>query len=92
MGDLSGFMDKIHDLVPMDQQSELLPKISEGKFTLRIMYEQYQNALKIGPIGQALSMLPGFSTEFMPTGHEKEGKAKIKHFMIMMDSMTDEGK
>lgn len=45
-------MDKIHEVVPMDQQPELLQKLSEGNFTLRIMYEQFQNILKMGPIGQ----------------------------------------
>ena len=55
MGDWSGFMDKIHEVVPMDQQPELLQKLSEGNFTLRIMYEQFQNILKMGPIGQVRS-------------------------------------
>ncbi|CAA0816463.1 Signal recognition particle 54 kDa protein 3 [Striga hermonthica] len=51
MGDLSGFMDKIQDIVPKNQQPELLQKLSEGKFTLRIMYEQIlQNIM--GSIGQ----------------------------------------
>ncbi|KAJ6984630.1 signal recognition particle 54 kDa protein 2-like [Populus alba x Populus x berolinensis] len=36
-GDWSGFMDKIQEVVPMDQQPELLQKLSEGSFTLRIM-------------------------------------------------------
>ncbi|THG22862.1 hypothetical protein TEA_025559 [Camellia sinensis var. sinensis] len=88
----SGFMDKIHEVVPMDQQPELLQKLSEGKFTLRIMYEQFQNILKMGPIGQVLSMLPGFSAELMPKGQEKERQAKTKCYMTMMDSMTNEGK
>lgn len=52
MGDWSGFMDKIHEVVPMDQQPELLQKLSEGNFTLRIMYEQFQHIMKMGPIGQ----------------------------------------
>ncbi|KAE9453513.1 hypothetical protein C3L33_14566, partial [Rhododendron williamsianum] len=104
MGDLSGFMDKIKEVVPMDQQPELLQKLSEGNFTLRVMYEQFQNLLKMGPIGQVFyclflcnhsnnaldqedgddkksvvfSMLPGFSADLMPKGHEKEGQAKIK--------------
>jgi len=54
MGDWSGFMDKIQEVVPMDQQPELLQKLSEGNFTLRIMYEQFQNILKMGPISQVL--------------------------------------
>ena len=60
MGDWSGFMDKIHEVVPMDQQPELLQKLSEGNFTLRIMYEQFQNILKMGPISQVrtLTCLP----------------------------------
>lgn len=36
-------------------------------------------------------MLPGFSSELMPKGHEKESQAKIKRYMTMMDSMTDGG-
>ncbi|KAL9323198.1 hypothetical protein ACSQ67_011251 [Phaseolus vulgaris] len=72
MGDWSGFMDKIQEVVPMDQQPELLQKLSEGNFTLRIMYEQFQNILKMGPISQVFSMLPGFSAELMPKGREKE--------------------
>ncbi|KAF5957138.1 hypothetical protein HYC85_004363 [Camellia sinensis] len=71
---------------------ELLQKLSEGNFTLRIMYEQFQNILKMGPIGQVFSMLPGFSAELMPKGREKESQAKIKRYMTMMDSMTNEGK
>ncbi|GAB4842098.1 hypothetical protein Ancab_012058 [Ancistrocladus abbreviatus] len=90
MGDWSGFMDKIHEVVPMDQQPELLQKLTEGNFTLRIMYEQFQNILKMGPIGQVFSMLPGFSAELMPKGREKESQAKLKRYMTMMDSMTNE--
>ena len=37
-------------------------------------------------------MLPGFSQELMPKGREKESQAKIKRYMTMMDSMTNEGK
>lgn len=122
MGDWSGFMDKIHEVVPVDQQPELLQKLTEGNFTMRIMYEQFQNILKMGPIGQVsnlkfllhlfymmlvfccliysrltvcfvkvFSMLPGFSAELMPKGREKESQAKIKRYMTMMDSMTNEG-
>ncbi|KAG9129407.1 hypothetical protein Leryth_018467 [Lithospermum erythrorhizon] len=54
------------------------------------MYEQFQNILKMGPIGQVLSMLPGISSEMMPKGQEKESQAKIKCYMTMMDSMTNE--
>ncbi|CAN4086406.1 unnamed protein product [Withania somnifera] len=90
MGDLSGLVNKIQDVVPMDQQPELLQKLSEGQFNLRMMYEQFQNMLKMGPLGQVFSMLPGFRAEMMPQGREKESQAKFKRYMTMMDSMTDE--
>ncbi len=40
---------------------------------------------------QVMSMIPGFSQELMPKGRENESQAKIKKFMTMMDSMTNEG-
>ncbi|CAK9255991.1 unnamed protein product [Sphagnum jensenii] len=49
---LLGFMDKIHEVVPMDQQPELLQKLTEGNFTLHIMYEQFQNIQNMGPLSQ----------------------------------------
>ncbi|MED6171507.1 hypothetical protein PIB30_041261 [Stylosanthes scabra] len=73
MGDWSGFMDKIHEVIPMDQQSELLQKLSEGNFTLKL----FQNILKMGPISQVLSMLPGVSAELMPKGQLDSSNPKI---------------
>lgn len=39
MGDLSGFIDKIQEVVPMDQQPEHIQKLLEGNFTLWMMYD-----------------------------------------------------
>lgn len=89
-GDWSGFMGKIKDMIPMEQQPELLQKLQEGHFTLRIMYEQFQNIMKMGPLGQVMQMIPGYSQELMPKGREKESVARLKKFMCMMDSMTNE--
>ncbi|KAM0057679.1 putative signal-recognition-particle GTPase [Helianthus debilis subsp. tardiflorus] len=49
MGDLSGFMDKIHEVVPMDQQPELLQKLSEGSFTVFSMLPGF--SLELMPKG-----------------------------------------
>ncbi|KAF6148005.1 hypothetical protein GIB67_024180 [Kingdonia uniflora] len=57
MGDWFGFMDKIYEVVPMDQFN--------------------------------FSMLLGFSSELMPKVREKENQAKIRRYMIMIDSMTN---
>ncbi|XP_058777487.1 uncharacterized protein LOC131651801 isoform X1 [Vicia villosa] len=81
MGDSSGFVDQIHEVVTMDQQPELPQMLSEGHFTLRVMNEQFQKILKMDPIGQEFSMLPGFSSIVM---------RKAQLYMTMMDSMTNE--
>ena len=31
----------------------------QGVFTLRDMYEQFQNVMKMGPLGKVMSMIPG---------------------------------
>ncbi|KAG5547454.1 hypothetical protein RHGRI_013224 [Rhododendron griersonianum] len=89
MGDLSGFIDKIQEVEY--QQPEHMLKILDGNFTLRMMYDLYQSMLK-GSMGQALSLLPGLGAKLMRKGQEKENQAKIKRYMVMMDSMTKEGK
>jgi hypothetical protein len=36
-------------------------------------------------------MIPGFSTEFLTKGGEKESAARLKRMMCIMDSMNDKG-
>lgn len=52
MGDLSGLVNKIKDAMPADQQPELMQRLIEGTFTLRVFYDLFQNLLNMGPIGQ----------------------------------------
>ncbi|KAI3958149.1 hypothetical protein MKW98_020791 [Papaver atlanticum] len=79
MGDMSGFLNKIQEVMPSEEhQLELFQKIAEGTFTLAMMREQYQNVLNVGPLSEFYSMLPGLNA------------AKIKRYMTIMDSMTNE--
>lgn len=86
-GDMNRFIKIIKD-AGIDNQPELIDRLSKGVFTMRDMSEQFQNLLKMGPLSQVMSMIPGFSQEMMPKGKEREGQAKIKKFMCIMDSMT----
>ncbi|CAE7866080.1 unnamed protein product, partial [Symbiodinium microadriaticum] len=88
MGDLKGLFQTITEAMPLDKQPELLNKISKGRFSLRDLYEQFQNLQKMGPMSQIMQMIPGMSN-LMPAGAEKEGVKRIKRFMVIMDSMTD---
>lgn len=38
--------------MPEEDQPELMDKISKGQFTMRIMYEQFANITKMGPMSQ----------------------------------------
>eukprot|EP00933_Yihiella_yeosuensis_P072076 TRINITY_DN80368_c0_g1_i1.p1 TRINITY_DN80368_c0_g1~~TRINITY_DN80368_c0_g1_i1.p1 ORF type:complete len:519 (+),score=131.99 TRINITY_DN80368_c0_g1_i1:101-1657(+) len=89
MGDLKGLFQTITEVMPLDKQPELLKKIAKGKFSLRDLYEQFQNLQKMGPMSQLMQMIPGMS-QMMPAGAEKEGVKRIKRFQVMMDSMTDQ--
>ncbi len=52
----------MQDEVPEeDMQQELMETIQKGNFTMRILYEQLGNILKMGPMGQMMNMIPGFS-------------------------------
>jgi signal recognition particle subunit SRP54 len=91
MGDMGGLLEKVNEL-KLDDNEELLEKLKHGQFTLRDMYEQFQNIMKMGPINQIMGMIPGFSTEFLTKGGEKESAARLKRMMCIMDSMNDKGK
>lgn len=88
MGDIEGLIDKVNEL-KLDDNEELLEKIKHGQFTIRDMYEQFQNIMKMGPFSQIMSMIPGFSQDFMTKGSEQESMSRIKKLMTMMDSMCD---
>ncbi|KAG0589363.1 hypothetical protein KC19_1G015900 [Ceratodon purpureus] len=78
VGDLSGLMDRIQEAVPLDQQFETGKKLQEGNLTLRSWCELNQISIQtMGPV-------------LMSKGGEKEGQAKFKRYMTMMDSMTAE--
>jgi len=88
MGDIEGLIDKVNEL-NIDENEELIDKLKHGQFTLRDMYEQFQNIMKMGPFSEIMSMIPGFN-DFMTKGHEKDSMNRLKRLMTMMDSMTDE--
>mmetsp|Transcript_45248 Transcript_45248/g.106173 ORF Transcript_45248/g.106173 Transcript_45248/m.106173 type:complete len:494 (-) Transcript_45248:240-1721(-) len=88
LGDVGGLMNAIKD-AGLDKQPELYQKLSQGVFTLRDMYEQFQNVMKMGPLNKVMSMIPGMSA-MMTKGREQESQVRFKKFMTIMDSMTDD--
>ncbi|CAJ0944326.1 unnamed protein product [Ranitomeya imitator] len=89
MGDIEGLIDKVNEL-KLDDNEALIEKLKHGQFTLRDMYEQFQNIMKMGPFSQILGMIPGFGQDFMSKGNEQESMARLKKLMTIMDSMNDQ--
>ncbi|EEA06981.1 signal recognition particle protein SRP54, putative [Cryptosporidium muris RN66] len=89
LGDISGLFAKINEVVPIDKQPEMVNRIVQGIFTLRDMYEQFQNMLNMGSPSALLSMIPGFGPNFLAKEDEQAGITRLRRFMVIMDSMTD---
>jgi len=88
MGDMSGLMETLQD-AKIDQSS-LVQKLETGAaFTLRDMYEQFQMIDGLGPLGKVMGMLPGMPQE-MVAMTEADGGNRLKRFMCIMDSMTNQ--
>lgn len=85
MGDLEGLIDKVSEL-KLEENEELIEKLKHGEFTLRDMYEQFTNLMKMGPFNHVLELLPGFGPDLIKG---EESTAKLKKLMTIMDSMSD---
>ena len=52
----------LQEVVPEESKNEELMEIMQkGSFSLRILYEQFANIQKMGPVGQIMGMIPGLS-------------------------------
>lgn len=88
MGDLEGLIDKVNEL-KLEENEDLIEKLKHGQFTLRDMYEQFTNIMKMGPFNQILSMIPGLGTDLLKGASEAESMSRLKRLMTIMDSMSD---
>lgn len=99
MGDVAGFMDKVSEAISEEKQAELMNRMKSGRFSLRDFYEQLESITKMGPLGQLMGMVPGFSQMMgsmpgLPPGMsmgdqmDKVGTARMKSFLVVMDSLT----
>jgi len=75
-GDISSLITKVQAL-DIDEE-ELANKFKSKKFSLRDMYEQFQNIEKMGPMSQILGSLPGFGDDIMGEGGEAECARRLR--------------
>jgi len=86
-GDIESLVERVKEH-GIDDQKALLKQIQRGKFTLKMMRDQFQNILKMGSFGQIMSMIPGLNN--LPKESEQASQKRLQSFLILMDSMTDE--
>lgn len=89
MGDISGLVDTIKDAVSIEDQKEMMQRLQHGQFTMRDLYSQLESVMKMGPIGNLMSMIPGMAGN-MPEGMEKHGVERMKKMIVIMDSLTSD--
>ncbi|GBE60471.1 signal recognition particle SRP54 [Babesia ovata] len=90
MGDINGLINTIQEVVNLEDNKEMVGRITAGKFSIRDMYDQFQNLLKMGPLSQVMSMFPGIAPGLIDPGNEQQGVNRVKRFLYIMDSMTAE--
>lgn len=90
MGDMKALLGAFSSVDP-ERQTEVLESIRRGEFTMRDLYNQFQNILSLGPLNKVMDMLPAAMTQMMRAGggNAKDSGNRLKRFIHMMDSMTD---
>ncbi|CAF3316141.1 unnamed protein product [Rotaria socialis] len=85
-GNIVGLTEKMHGL-KLENNDRLFRNLTSGQFTLRDMYELFQNIEKMGPLGQILDMIPGLDIELLSKRNGQEPQARLKKMICIMDSM-----
>lgn len=89
IGDIQSLIEHVQSLNLQDDEShkKTMENFKEGKFTLRDFQTQMNNFMKMGPLTNIASMIPGMSNIMSQVG-EEETSSKIKNMIYIMDSMT----
>ena len=72
LGDLEGIINIVKNVVSEDSQKELIEKMQRGIFTLKDLRTQYMTVIKMGPMNNIASMIPGMSNLMGGGGNDQE--------------------
>ena len=89
IGDIQSLIEHVQSLnLHQDEgHKQTIENIKEGKFTLKDFQNQMNNFMKMGPLTNIASMIPGMSGLMSQVG-EEETSNKIRNMIFIMDSMT----
>ncbi|RLV91660.1 Signal recognition particle 54 kDa protein [Spathaspora sp. JA1] len=91
IGDIQSLIEHVQSLNLQNDEGhkQTIENIKEGKFTLKDFQNQMNNFLKMGPLTNIASMIPGLGNIMSQVGEEETSK-KIKNMIYIMDSMTQQ--
>jgi signal recognition particle subunit SRP54 len=91
LGDLGKMVEIVKDVFTEGDQKKMMGRIQEGKFSYRDLKTQYQSVLKLGPLNQFASLIPGLGQQLMSQGgSEKDSIERVKRQICMLDSMNEQ--
>ncbi|MDP7579286.1 MAG: signal recognition particle protein [SAR202 cluster bacterium] len=90
MGDVLSLIEKTQESFDHRQAAELERKIRRSTFDLEDFVQQLQQLKKMGPLGQVLDMVPGFSSVKGRLGEGELGEDQIRKTEALIYSMTPE--
>jgi signal recognition particle subunit SRP54 len=61
MGDILGLIDKAKETISEEDSERIAEKMKKGSFDLQDFVEQIRKVRNMGPLGQLIGMIPGFS-------------------------------
>jgi signal recognition particle subunit SRP54 len=86
MGDLATLMEKAKEV-----EEEEVKDILKGEFTLHDLQSQIEAISRMGPLSSLMNMIPGLGLS-VPKEAQQMTEEKMKRFLVIMNSMTDEEK
>ncbi len=89
MGDIRALIERAEE--SLEEEDIDIDAMISGKFTLKDMYNNLKMVNKLGPLKQVMNMLPigGMGIDIPDQAYDVT-KDKLKSYMVIMDSMTEE--
>ncbi len=88
LGDLDSILKRIQEAGVVTEE-EVMRAFMSGKFTLRHLYQQFQQFQGMGRVSRLLSGLPGVGAN-LPAEFDDMSKENMKKWIAVLESMTDE--
>lgn len=86
LGDLRGLLERAQEEI----DENALMDIMKGDLTFDDLRTQIRSIRKMGPLGNILKMIPGFSMLSMPKDAMQMTEERMDKFLCIIDSMTKE--